>query len=60
MKLTRREKHILIIAALLSIFFVIVEPTQKTLQGWEFFYLVFVVGPLGIYIATDPEQKEKR
>lgn len=59
MKLTRREKHVLFIAALLIIFFAITRPSQKTVQDWEYLYLFLVVGPLGFYLATDPERRKQ-
>jgi hypothetical protein len=58
-QLTRREKHVLIIAAIIAIFFVITRPSYETVQAWEWFYLVFVVGPVGLYIALDPERKKE-
>ena len=58
MKLTRREKLVLIVALILAIIFVIVRPSYQTAQEWEYFLLFIVVGPLGLYIATDPERME--
>lgn len=57
--LTRREMHVLFIVAIIAIFFVITRPSYETVQEWEWFYLVFVVGPLGLYIALDPERRKR-
>lgn len=54
--LTRREKHVLFIAALILIFFIIVRPSYETVQEWEMLSLFVVVFPIGLYIATDPER----
>jgi hypothetical protein len=56
MKLTRREKHVLIAAAVIALFFIIARPSEQTVDDWELFYLFFVVAPLGFYIALDPER----
>lgn len=58
MKLTRREKHALIIGAIILLAMVIINPSQATVIEYEWFYLLFVVGPLGFYIATDPEKQK--
>jgi len=56
--LTRREKHVLIAAIILAIIFVIVRPSYETVREWEYLLLFVVVGPLGLYIATDPERRK--
>lgn len=58
--LTRREKHVLFIAALIVIFFIIVRPSYETVQEWEMISLFVVVFPIGLYIATDPERRKER
>lgn len=66
MKLTRREKHFLIIAAIIftiiSIASLVVlskDRLNQFLSDWELLYLFFIVAPLGFYIATDPERKKE-
>jgi len=56
--LTRREKTTLIIAAFLAIAFIFIP--QQVLDGAEILYLLLVVFPIGIYIATDPERMKKK
>jgi accessory gene regulator protein AgrB len=58
MKLTRREKHVLIAALIIAIIFVIVRPSYETVQEWEGFLWFIVLAPLGFYIATDQERKK--
>lgn len=58
MKLTRREKHVLIVALILLVTFSIVRPSYAQVQEWEMLYLFIIVGPLGFYIATDPERRK--
>ena len=55
--LTRREKRVLIISALILIFFIVTRPSYQTVREWEVFYLFVIVAPLGFYIATDPERR---
>jgi hypothetical protein len=57
MKLTRREKHLLIAAALIVLYFVF-NPARIP-EDQEIFYLLVIVVPLGFYLATDPEHKRK-
>lgn len=52
--LTRREKITLIIAAFFAVIFLFIP--QQVLNEWEYLYLFFIVFPLGMYIATDPER----
>jgi hypothetical protein len=59
MTLTRREKHVLIIFAIVALFFIIFNPDQSTTETIEYFGLLFVVFPLGLYIASDPERKKE-
>lgn len=59
MRLTHREKHVLLIAALIAILFVIVRPSYETIREWEYFLWSIVVAPLGFYIATDPESRKR-
>jgi len=37
--LTRREKHVLIIAAIIAIFLVIIRPSYETVREWEYLSL---------------------
>lgn len=53
MKLTHREKRVLIAALVIALFFAIVRPSYETVREWEYFLLFLVVGPLGFYIATE-------
>lgn len=57
MTLTRREKHFLIAAALIALYFVF-NPARIP-EDQEIFYLLFIVVPLGFYLATDPEHKKE-
>lgn len=57
--ITRREKHFFIVAAILAIIFVITRPDPVSLQGWDYVLLFFVVGPLGFYLAHDPERRKE-
>lgn len=56
MTLTRREKHILIILVALLIILAFIP--QEIVNKHELLYLVFVVFPLGLYIATDPDRRK--
>lgn len=55
--LTKREKIVLILAAIVAIIFIFIP--QQTLNGWEYLYLLCFVAPVGFYIATDPERIKK-
>jgi len=55
--LTKREKTTLIIAAFIAIAFIFIP--QQVLDGWEVLFLLLIVFPIGIYIATDPERIKK-
>jgi uncharacterized integral membrane protein len=59
MTLTRREKHALIVCALIALVFVIFKPDQNTTETIEYFGLLFIVLPLAIYVAGDPERKKE-
>jgi len=52
--LTRREKIVLTVAGVLSPFIFIVP--QHIINDYEMVWLLLVVLPLGILIATDPER----
>lgn len=56
--LTRREKTTLIIAAFLTIAFIFIP--QQIIDGWEVLFLLLIVFPIGIYIATDPERMKRK
>jgi len=61
--LTRREKHVLIIIVLtLAVLFWAFTKSlidQQTLENWALVWLIFYVLPLGIYILTDRERRDK-
>lgn len=57
--LTRREKHVLIVAAIVAILFMIIRPSYETVREWEYLSLWVIVAPIGLYIATDPERKKE-
>ena len=57
MQLTRREKHVLFIAALILLIMIIIRPSQAAVLQVELFYLFLVVLPLGFYLALDPERR---
>lgn len=54
--MTRREKHILVFIILLLVVLAFIP--QSTIEQNEVIIIIFTVGPLGIYIATDPERKK--
>jgi hypothetical protein len=54
MILTRREKHVLTVAAIVAFIFIFIP--QQILNDWEYVYLLCFVAPIGFYIATDPER----
>jgi NAD/NADP transhydrogenase beta subunit len=60
MKLTRREKHILVAAAIIALFFIITHPDQATAEKWEYFYILLIALPLGMYLVTDPERRKDK
>lgn len=55
MNFTRRESHVFFVFVLLMIGSFLIP--QRILDEWELPYLLLVVAPLGIYIATDPERR---
>ena len=61
MGFTKREKIFLAVMGVMM--FVLTLLFQFTnfemTEGWEVFLLVFVLFPLGLMIATDPERKVK-
>ncbi len=59
MQLTRREKHVLIIAAIIALLFVIIRPSYETVREWEYLSLWVIVAPIGMYIATDPKRRKE-
>lgn len=54
---TRREKHVLIIAAITIVIIVASSVDQETLNQYEYLWLLLYVLPLGLYIATDSDRK---
>lgn len=58
MMLTKREKVVLTLAAIVAIAFVFIP--QQTLNDWEYLYLLCFVAPVGFYIATDPERLKRK
>lgn len=58
MMLTRREKHVLIAVGILIP--VLAFMPQEFIDANEIYFLIFIVGPLGFYIATDPERRNKK
>lgn len=59
MILTRREKHTLIILAIVALAFIIFKPDQSTVKVLEYFGLFFLVFPSVIYVSSDPECKKE-
>jgi hypothetical protein len=57
MNLTRREKHLLIIAVITLAAVFALRLDQETLNNYEYLWLIFYVAPLGIYALTDPERR---
>ena len=58
MGLTKRERVALVIAAFLAVIFLFIP--QQVLNEWEYLYLFFIVFPLGMHIATDPERAQRK
>lgn len=56
MKFTRREKHFLIVFAILLIGIFAFGKQLPDNELLEYLFLLFIVAPLGYYIATDPER----
>lgn len=56
--LTRREKHVITVAAIVAIIFLSIP--QQILNDWEYLYLLCFVAPIGFYIATDPERIKRK
>jgi len=63
--LTHREKHVLIVAAVIALILAIgslLAPSKEAftqfLRDWELVYLLVIVGPLGFYVASDPERRK--
>lgn len=57
MILTRREKHFLVIAALIAISSIVI-PDHFT-DDLEMILIYFFAFPIGLYVATDPERKNE-
>lgn len=58
MMLTRREKHVLIAVGILIPVLAFIP--QQIINNAEPLYTLLLVGPLGFYIATDPERRNKK
>ena len=54
MNLTRREKHFLIAAGILLVVLAFIP--QDFVNAHEGLFIIFIVGPLGFYLATDWER----
>lgn len=59
MNLTRREKQTLIAALIIAVVLLIVRPSYETIKDWEWLFLFVVVGPLSLYVASDPERRKE-
>jgi len=58
MPLTRREAIAFgIVVVIVAVVFL---AGPRILENWEMAFLVFIVLPLGIYIATDPERRKNQ
>lgn len=57
--ITRREKHVLIIAILTILIIIVSGIDQQTLNDYEYAWLLFYVLPMGLYIVTDPARRSK-
>ena len=53
---TRREKHVLVFLAI--IFPILYFADLPAIIKSEFFWLIFVVIPVGIYLVTDRERRD--
>jgi hypothetical protein len=56
MTVTRREKHVLIFALLFLLGIFAFGKQIPDNEIYEYLVLIFVVAPVGFYIATDPER----
>lgn len=59
MKLTRRETHVCIVSVIAFLAILLSGVSQEQLNEYELAGLFFFVLPLGVYILTDPERREK-
>lgn len=57
MTFTRRQIHVLIACAVLLFFLAFIP--QEVITEIEVFLIVFIGGPLGLYLATDPTRITK-
>jgi len=55
---TRREKHVLIIAAITIVMIIASGVDQETLNQYESIWLLLYVLPLGLYIITDSQRRQ--
>jgi len=61
MAFTKREKIIFIAIGLIifTFAFLLQFTAFEATKGWEVLFLIFIVFPIGLLIATDPERIKK-
>jgi hypothetical protein len=59
MEFTRREKHVAVIMLLFLLGVLAFGNRLPDNDIYEYLVLIFVVAPVGFYIATDPERLNK-
>lgn len=57
MGFTKRDKTVLVLVGILAI--ILLPIPQEVINDWEPLFLIFIVFPLGLLVATDPERRKK-
>ncbi len=57
MGFTKRDKTVLVLVGILVI--ILLPIPQEVINDWEPLFLIFIVFPLGLLVATDPERRKK-
>lgn len=57
MGFTKRDKIVLVLVGILVV--ILIQIPQEVINAWEPPILIFVVFPLGLMVATDPERRKK-
>ena len=56
MGFTKRDKTVLVLVGILAI--ILLPIPQEVINDWEPLFLIFIVFPLGLLVATDPERRK--
>jgi len=57
MGFTKRDKTVLVLVGILAI--ILLPIPQEVINDWEPLFLIFIVFPLGLLVATDPERRKE-